>query len=123
MADRYLFVPSIGAILVLLALPATWFPASRHKQLAVCTALMLMVILYAAWSYKRTEVWCGNTTPLDGRPHPDLSLCASFLCRQTSDPGVTAANPDARARYASPKSWYMGERSSCLPPAIFVRAP
>jgi tetratricopeptide (TPR) repeat protein len=79
MADRYLFVPSVGAVLVLLALLAKWCPASRGKQLSVCTALVLVAILYAGWSYKRTEVWCGKTTLLDGRPHPDLSLWTSAV--------------------------------------------
>jgi tetratricopeptide (TPR) repeat protein len=88
MADRYLFVPSIGAVLVLLALLATWFPASRPKQLAVCTALMLIGVLYAGWSYKRTEVWCGKTTLLNGRPHPDLSLWTSAV---ETDPENTFA--------------------------------
>ncbi len=85
MADRYLFVPSIGAILVLLALLATWFPASRPKQLAVCTALMLIGVLYAGWSYTRTEVWCGKTTPFDDRPHPDLSLWTSAVETDSED--------------------------------------
>jgi tetratricopeptide (TPR) repeat protein len=88
MADRYLFVPSIGAILVLLALLATWFPVSRPKQLAVFTALMLVAVLYTGWSYKRTEVWCGKTTPLDGRPNADLSLWTSAV---ETDPENTFA--------------------------------
>ena len=88
MADRYLFVPSIGAILVLLALLAAWFPVSRPRQIAVCTALVLVGILYAAWSYKRTEVWCGKTTTLDGRPQPDLSLWTSAV---ETDPEDTFA--------------------------------
>ena len=88
MADRYLFVPSVGAILVLLALLATWFPVSRPKQIGACTALVLIGILYAAWSYKRTEVWCGKTTTLDDHPEPDLSLWTSAV---ETDSGDTTA--------------------------------
>jgi tetratricopeptide (TPR) repeat protein len=79
MADRYLFVPTVGAILALLALAAAWFPASRRKQVAVCAALVLVVALYTVGSYKRTEVWCGKTTLWKGRPHPDLSLWTSAV--------------------------------------------
>ena len=54
----------------------------------MCTALVLVGILYAAWSYKRTEVWCGKTTTLDGRPQPDLSLWTSAV---ETDPEDTFA--------------------------------
>jgi hypothetical protein len=74
MADRYLFMPTVGAILGLLALAAALFPNPRRKQVALCATLMLFVALYTAWSYSRTEVWCGKTTEWNGRPQPDLSL-------------------------------------------------
>jgi hypothetical protein len=74
MADRYLFVPTVGVILGLLALAAAFFPASRRRQSAVCAALVLVVTVYAACSYARTEVWCGKTTEWNGRPQADLSL-------------------------------------------------
>jgi len=74
MADRYLFVPTAGAILGLLALTAMCFPASRPKQFEVCAALLLVVTVYTARSFGRTEVWCGKTTEWNGRPQPDLSL-------------------------------------------------
>ena len=96
MADRYLFVPSIGAILALLALLAAWFPVSAPKQIAVCTALVLVGILYAPWSYKRTEVWCGKTTTLDGRPQPDLSLWTSAV---ETDPKSTFALSNCSRSY------------------------
>jgi tetratricopeptide (TPR) repeat protein len=74
MADRYLFVPTAGAILGLLALAAMCFPASRRKQFGVCAALVLAVTIYTALAYGRTEVWCGKTTEWNGHPQPGLSL-------------------------------------------------
>ncbi len=74
MADRYLFVPTVGVILGLLALAVMCFPASRRKQSAVCAALVLVVTAYTACAYGRTEVWSGKTTEWNGRPQPDLSL-------------------------------------------------
>jgi tetratricopeptide (TPR) repeat protein len=71
MADRYLLVPTVGAVLSLLALATL---VVRHKQFVVYGALMLLVTLYTAWSYERTEVWCGKTMQWNGRPQPDLSL-------------------------------------------------
>jgi tetratricopeptide (TPR) repeat protein len=88
MADRYLFVPTVGAILGLLALAAAWFPGSRRKQLAVCATLVLVVALYTVGSYERTEVWCGKTTLWNGRPHPDLSLWTSAV--ETDPENVSA---------------------------------
>jgi tetratricopeptide (TPR) repeat protein len=89
MADRYLFVPTVGAILAVLALAAAWFSVSRRKQLAVCAALALVVALYTVWSYKRTEVWCGKTTLWNGRPHPDLSLWTSAV--ETDPENISAS--------------------------------
>jgi hypothetical protein len=74
MADRYLFVPTVGVILGLLALAAGSLSHVRRKQFALCAGLLVVVGLYTAWSYSRTEVWCGKTTPWNGRPQPDLSL-------------------------------------------------
>jgi tetratricopeptide (TPR) repeat protein len=74
MADRYLFVPSVGAILALLALAAMYFSASLRRQLAACAALVLIVTIFTARSYGRTQVWCGKTIEWNGHPQPDLSL-------------------------------------------------
>lgn len=74
MADRYLFVPTIGAILGLLALATMCFPAPRLKQFEACAALALVVAVYIPYAYRRTEVWCGKTTEWNGHPQPDLSL-------------------------------------------------
>jgi tetratricopeptide (TPR) repeat protein len=79
MADRYLFVPSVGAILVVLALMAALFSAARGKQYALCAGLVLVAVFYTAWSYNRTEVWCGKTTLWNDRPNPDLSLWTSAV--------------------------------------------
>jgi len=88
MADRYLFVPTVGAILGLLALGATLFPDLRRRQFALCGALVLVVALFTAWSYNRTEVWCGKTTEWNGRSQPDLSLWTSAV---ETDPNNTFA--------------------------------
>jgi hypothetical protein len=79
MADRYLFVPTVGSTLVLLGLVAPLFSVSRRNQAAVSSALLLMVAGYSAWSYNRTEVWCGKTTQWNGVPQPDLSLWAAAV--------------------------------------------
>jgi tetratricopeptide (TPR) repeat protein len=78
MADRYLFVPTVGAVLCLLAL-ATWLCTSRQSQLAVCAGFVLVTGVYAAWSYSRTEVWSGRTTEWNNRRQPDLSLWTSAV--------------------------------------------
>jgi len=83
MADRYLFVPTVGAILCFLSLVAVWLAVSRRRQWAGCSALVLVVALYGAGSFARTRVWCGKTTLWKGRPHPDLSLWTSAM---ESDP-------------------------------------
>ena len=85
MADRYLFVPTVGAILALLALAAALVPVSRLKQFGVCAGLVLVVIFYTAWSYDRTEVWCGKSTLWHGRPHPDLSLWTDAVETDSED--------------------------------------
>jgi len=74
MADRYLFVPTVGSILALLGLAALVGSASRRNRVAVCTALALLVAGYGALAYSRTEVWCGKTTRRNDSPQPDLSL-------------------------------------------------
>ena len=74
MADRYLFVPTAGAILAVLALAAVYFPASRWKQFGVCAALASVAAIYTACAYGRAEVWCGKTVTWDGHPQPGLSL-------------------------------------------------
>jgi tetratricopeptide (TPR) repeat protein len=88
MADRYLFVPTVGAILALLALATALLPNGRRNQILLCAALVLVVTVYTAWSYNRTEVWCGKTTMWKGRPQPDLSLWTSAV---DTNPGDTLA--------------------------------
>ena len=78
MADRYLFVPTVGAILALLGL-AMWLCTSRRRQLAMCAGIVLIIGTFTAWSYNRTEVWCGKTTLWNNRPQPDLSLWTSAV--------------------------------------------
>lgn len=74
MADRYLFVPSVGSILALLGLTAILGSASRRNYIAICTGLLLVVAGYATWAHSRTEVWCGKTMRRNDSPQPDLSL-------------------------------------------------
>ena len=95
MADRYLFVPTIGAILVVLALAAAWCAGSRRRQLGVCAGLALVVAIFTPWSYTRTEVWCGKTTLWHGRPDPDLSTGRprSLSTRTIRSPSLTWAGP------------------------------
>ena len=74
MADRYLFLPTIGAILAVLAV-ISWLAANKKsRQFVALATLALVVIGYTGWAYTRTEVWCGKTTLWKGKPHPDLSL-------------------------------------------------
>jgi tetratricopeptide (TPR) repeat protein len=88
MADRYLFVPSIGAVLALLALAAQWGSTSRRRQIALCAAFVPIIALYTAWSYNHTKVWCGNTVFWNGKPQPDLSLWTDAV---ETDPDNTHA--------------------------------
>lgn len=88
MADRYLFVPGVGAILAFLALAAALFPAARRRQWAVCAALLAIAALYTYFAYTRTEVWCGKTTLWNGQADPDLSLWTSAA---DTDPENTVA--------------------------------
>ena len=95
MADRYLYVPTVGAILAILALATIRFSASPRGQSAVCAALVLVVTGYTGWSYNRTEVWCGKTTLWKGHPQPDLSLWTKAV---ETDPGnITALTSLATA--------------------------
>jgi tetratricopeptide (TPR) repeat protein len=74
MADRYLFVPTVGSIMAVLALATLLSSTSRRSQAAICGALLALTAVYTACSYTRTEVWCGKTTPWNGRPQASLSL-------------------------------------------------
>jgi tetratricopeptide (TPR) repeat protein len=85
MADRYLFLPTIGAILGILALAAAWCSGSRRRQFAACAALTLVAALFTAWSYDRTEVWCGKSTLWHDRPQPDLSLWTAAVATNPED--------------------------------------
>ena len=84
MADRYLFVPTVGAIWRCWRWPPPGFlpPAADNSRCALHSRLV--VALYTVGSYERTEVWCGKTTLWKGRPHPDLSLWTSAV---ETDPG------------------------------------
>ena len=88
MADRYLFVPTVGAVLSLMALAAALMPNARLKQVTLCATLVFVVGVYTGWSYKRTEVWCGKTTMRNGHPQPDLSLWTSAV--ETNPEDTTA---------------------------------
>lgn len=85
MADRYLFVPTVGAILALLALAAMLLPKPGWSRYAVCGALLLVIGAYSAWSYSRTEVWCGKTAEWHGQPNPDLSLWTAAVQTNPDD--------------------------------------
>ena len=85
MADRYLFVPTVGAILALLALATALLPNVRRKQIGLCAAVVLVVTVYTVWSHNRTEVWCGKTTLWKGRQQPDLSLWTSAVETNSED--------------------------------------
>ena len=74
MADRYLFVPTVGSSLVVVALLAPVFSASGRSRWAACVAIVLIAAVYSAWAYRRTEVWCGKSTRWNDLPKPDLSL-------------------------------------------------
>jgi tetratricopeptide (TPR) repeat protein/uncharacterized membrane protein HdeD (DUF308 family) len=79
MADRYLFLPTIGSLLVMLA-GFSWLVSRRRVNAMVGLATLTVVLVgYAAWAYQRTAVWCGTTTPWNGRPHPDLSLWSAAV--------------------------------------------
>jgi tetratricopeptide (TPR) repeat protein len=88
MADRYLFLPTIGAILGIIALAAAWCSGSRRRQVTVIAGLVLVVAVFTAWSHDRVEVWCGKTTLWHDRPEPDLSLWTAALA---TDPENTIA--------------------------------
>ena len=88
MADRYLFLPTIGAILGILALAAAGCSGFRGRQLAACSGLVLVVAVFTAWSHDRAEVWCGKTTLWHDRPQPDLSLWTAAV---VTDPENTLA--------------------------------
>jgi tetratricopeptide (TPR) repeat protein len=96
MADRYLFLPTIGAILGILALAATWCSGSRRRQLTTCAGFVLVIAVFAAWSHARAKVWCGNTTLWHDRPQPDLSLWTSAV---ETDPEDTLALTNLGATY------------------------
>jgi tetratricopeptide (TPR) repeat protein len=74
MADRYLFLPSVGAVIAVVALAGHFVAGQRLRERAALGALAVVVAAYTAGAYDRTEVWCGKTTMWKGRPHPDLSL-------------------------------------------------
>jgi tetratricopeptide (TPR) repeat protein len=88
MADRYLFLPTIGAILGILALATAWCSGSRGRQLTSFSGLVLVVAVFTAWSHDRAEVWCGKTTLWHDRPQPDLSLWTAAV---VTDPENTLA--------------------------------
>jgi len=84
MADRYEFVPSVGAVLALLALGAAFFPRERRRQMAACVALAIIAGGYTVWSYRRTRVWRGDLSlwTIAAQTHPDnyFALTSLGLC-------------------------------------------
>jgi hypothetical protein len=88
MADRYLFVPTVGAILALVAAVSVYLSFSRRSQWVAVAAFALVIVLYAGWSHGRTEVWSGKTKLWKGRPQPDLSVWASAV--ETDPDNATA---------------------------------
>ncbi len=88
MADRYLFVPSVGAVLALLAIAAQWGSTSRRRQVTLCAAFVAIIGVYTAWSYNHTKVWSGKTVLWNGQPQPDLSLWTDAV---ETDPDNTRA--------------------------------
>jgi len=95
MADRYLYVPTVGAILGILAFAGARFSASPRSQSAACGALLLAATGFTAWSYNRTEVWCGKTMQWKGLPQPDLSIWQSAV--ETDPANITALTALATA--------------------------
>lgn len=85
MADRYLFVPTVGSTLVVLAVASMLIDRRRVKLRLVCIVFAAIVAIYGAWSYKRTEVWCGKTTLWKGVPNPDLSIWTSAVETNPTD--------------------------------------
>jgi tetratricopeptide (TPR) repeat protein len=90
MADRYEYVPSVGAILAVLALAAAIFPADRRRQTAVCVALGVVACAYTVWSYRRTQVWSGDlslwTSAAETHPDNYFALTSLGLCYLRLDP-------------------------------------
>ncbi len=85
MADRYLFLPTIGVILVILAGMAGWCAGRRGRMAAVGAGLALLVVVFTAWSYARAEVWCGKTALRHGQPQPDLALWSAAVSADPDD--------------------------------------
>jgi tetratricopeptide (TPR) repeat protein len=90
MADRYEYVPSVGAILALLALCAAFFPKERRRQMAACVALAIVACGYTVWSYRRTRVWSGDlslwTSAVETHPDNYFALTSLGLSYLRLDP-------------------------------------
>jgi hypothetical protein len=85
MADRYLFVPTVGVVLIVLGVASILIDRGLVKSSLVGVVLVAVVGIYSVWSYKRTEVWCGKTTMWKGTPHPDLSIWTSAVDTNPTD--------------------------------------
>ncbi len=85
MADRYLFLPTIGVILVVLAVVSAWCAGSRGRLAAAGAGLAAVVAVFTMWSYGRTEVWSGKTAMWHGQPEPDLALWSSAVAADADD--------------------------------------
>jgi hypothetical protein len=85
MADRYLMLPSVGAILAVCG-ACSWIAAKRRtRQIAVIAALLVIAAAYAAAARQRTAVWIGATTPRMGKPNPDLSIWTAAVETDPND--------------------------------------
>jgi tetratricopeptide (TPR) repeat protein len=85
MADRYLFLPTIGVILVLLAALSACCGRSRSRLAAAVVGFAALVAVFTVWSHARTEVWCGKTEMWHGQPEPDLALWSSAVASDADD--------------------------------------
>ena len=131
MADRYEYVPSVGAILALVALSAVFFPKERRRQMAACLALAIVAGGYTVWSFRRTRVWSGDlslwTSAVETHPDNYFALTSLGLCYLRLDPpaperalpflqralevgeGVQAGGPGERQLDVSPELEALGD--------------
>ncbi len=85
MADRYLFLPTMGVILAMLAILTGWCAGSRGRIALAGAGLAVLVAAFTAGSYGRAEVWCGKTALWHGQPEPDLALWAAAVAADPDD--------------------------------------
>jgi len=85
MADRYLFLPTIGTILAAMAVAGAWGTGSRRRNAAAGLGLVVVVTVFTSWSYARTEVWSGRKFLRHDQPQPELALWASAVDTDPDD--------------------------------------